>query len=187
MTITTPAGVATTTGTWKIDRSHTVLGFSAKHAMVSKVRGSFAAFDGELVLDGEHPENSRARLVIETPSITTTNEQRDGHLKSADFLDVETFPTMTFESTQVRQLTDDEFEMVGDLTIKDVTRPVTIAAELQGVSTAPDGTRKIGFEGSTSFSRKDFGLSWNVALEAGGVLVGDKVTISLDVEADLVS
>jgi len=187
MTTTAPAGLGTTTGTWKIDPSHTMLGFSAKHAMVSKVRGSFATFEGELVLDGANPAASRATLVIQTPSITTNSEQRDSHLKSGDFLDVETYPTMTFHSSQVRQLTDDQFEMVGELTIKDVTRPVTIAAELQGVSAGPDGTRKIGFEGSTSFSRKDFGLSWNVALEAGGVLVGDKVTISLDVEADLVS
>ncbi|MFZ0325491.1 MAG: YceI family protein [Actinomycetes bacterium] len=183
----TTTGLAATTGTWKLDPSHTRLGFSAKHAMVSKVRGSFGVFEGELVLDGQNPSASRARVVVDTASIDSGSEQRDGHLKSPDFLDVETYPQMVFEATSVTQKSSDTFEMVGTLTVKDVSRPLTITAQLQGVANDPFGATKIGFEGSSSFSRKDFGLTWNVALEAGGVLVGDKVTLSLDVEADKVS
>jgi polyisoprenoid-binding protein YceI len=181
------ADLALTSGTWKLDPAHTVLGFSAKHAMVSKVRGSFGVFDGELVLDGANPANSRARVVMDAASIVTGNEQRDGHLVSGDFLDVEKFPQLVFESSLVRQLSDDEFEMVGNLTIKDVTRSLTIKAQLYGVSQDPWGVTKIGFEGTSSFSRKDFDLTWNVALDAGGVLVSDRVSITLDVEADRVA
>jgi polyisoprenoid-binding protein YceI len=179
----TATPLAATTGTWVLDPSHTRLGFTAKHAMVSKVRGSFDVFEGELVLDGENPAASRARVVVDTASISSGSDQRDEHLRSGDFLDVENHPQMVFESTEVRQRGDDVFEMVGKLTIKDVTRPLTITAELEGVNADPWGNTKIGFEGSSSFSRKDFGLTWNVALEAGGVLVSDKITLTLDVQA----
>ena len=139
---TAPTGTQTTqptTGTWRLDPSHTVLGFSAKHAMVSKVRGSFGVFEGELVLDGDNPANSRAHVAVDTSSIDSGSEQRDGHLRSPEFLDVEQFPRMVFDSTQVRQVSAEVFEMVGDLTIKHVTRPLTIKAELQGVSQDPWG------------------------------------------------
>lgn len=175
--------LAATTGTWVLDPAHTRLGFTAKHAMVSKVRGSFNVFEGELVLDGENPANSRARVVVDTTSISTGSDQRDEHLRGGDFLDVEKYPQMVFESTEVTQRAEDVFEMVGNLTIKDVTRPLTITAELEGVNADPWGNTKIGFEGTSAFSRKDFGLTWNVALEAGGVLVSDKIVLTLDVQA----
>ena len=172
-----------TAGTWAIDPVHSSINFSVRHLMVSKVRGSFNVFEGELVLDGENPANSRARVVVDTTSISTGSDQRDEHLRGGDFLDVEKYPQMVFESTEVTQRAEDVFEMVGNLTIKDVTRPLTITAELEGVNADPWGNTKIGFEGTSAFSRKDFGLTWNVALEAGGVLVSDKIVLTLDVQA----
>ena len=180
MTATT--ALSPTTGTWVLDPAHTRLGFEARHAMVSKVRGSFGIFEGTLVLDGENPANSRASVVIDASSITTGSADRDAHLRAADFLNVEEFPTLTFTSTSVRQDGDD-FVMVGELTIRGTTRPVEITADLEGVVGDPWGNTKIGFEGLASISRKDFGLTWNVALEAGGVLVSDTVKIVLDVQA----
>ncbi len=180
MTATT--ALSPTTGTWVLDPAHTRLGFEARHAMVSKVRGSFGIFEGTLVLDGENPANSRATVVIDASSISTGSADRDAHLRSGDFLNVEEFPTLTFTSTSVRQDGDD-FVMVGELTIRGTTRPVQITADLEGVVDDPWGNTKIGFEGLASLSRKDFGLTWNVALEAGGVLVSDTIKIVLDVQA----
>jgi polyisoprenoid-binding protein YceI len=172
-----------TTGTWAIDTSHSRLGFSARHAMVTKVRGSFETFEGSLTLDGANPANSSASLDVETASISTGSDDRDAHLRSADFFETETFPKMTFLATEVRHTDDTAFVMVGDLTIRDITRPVEIQADLEGVSTDAFGNDRIGFSGRTVIHRKDFGLSWNVALEAGGVMVSDKITIDLDVSA----
>ncbi len=181
MSVTT-TDLSVTTGTWVIDQSHSTLGFSAKHAMITTVRGGFGGFEGTLALDGSNPALSSATVTIQAASFTSGNEQRDGHVKSADFLDVENFPTLTFASTAVRQ-GGSEFVMVGDLTIHGVTRTVEIEAEFSGVSKDPFGNDRIGFEGSTTINRKDFGLEWNVALEAGGFLVSDKIKITLDVSA----
>jgi polyisoprenoid-binding protein YceI len=172
-----------TTGTWAIDPAHSRIGFSARHAMVTTVRGSFESFEGQLHLDGQNPSAATAGLSVQTASIATGSADRDTHVRSADFLNVEEFPTMTFAATQVRQTGDDTFVMVGDLTIRGTTRPVEIDAVLEGVSADPFGNDRIGFSGRTVIRRKDFGLVWNVALETGGVLVSDKVTIELDVSA----
>jgi len=170
-------------GTWEFDPSHTNLGFSARHAMVAKVRGGFSDVTGTLVLDGANPSASTATVTIMAASLDTKNAERDGHLKSAEFLNVEQFPTITFVSTSAKQVSDDEFEVIGNLTINGVTKPVTVKMELTGTSTDPWGGTRIGFEGKAEISRKDFGMVWNVALEAGGVLVSDTVKLELDVEA----
>ncbi len=184
MTITTTdTRLEQTTGTWVLDPSHSRIGFSAKHAMVTTVRGQFDAFDGSLTLDGANPSASSSELTIQAASISTSSTDRDNHLRSGDFLDVEAFPTLTFASTGVKDGGGDNFVMTGDLTIRGVTRPVELKVELEGVSQDPFGNDRIGFSGHTVISRKDFGLVWNVALEAGGVLVSDKVKIALDVSA----
>ena len=180
---TTTSTLAQTTGTWAIDASHTRVGFSAKHAMVATVRGQFNDFTGSLTLDGAAPEKSVAHVTIATTSISTGSDDRDNHLRSGDFLDVETYPEITFQSTGVRYEGGDDFVMTGDLTIRGTSRPVELAVELEGLAADPFGNERIGFTGSTTISRKDFGLTWNVALEAGGVLVSDKVKITLDVSA----
>jgi polyisoprenoid-binding protein YceI len=182
-TTTTETALAATTGTWQIDPSHTRLGFATKHAMVTTVRGQFDVFSGSLVLDGENPSRSTATVEVDASSFASGNDDRDNHVRSTDFLDVEAHPTLTFTATSVRASGVDTFVMVGDLTIRGTTRPVEITAELEGVSTDPFGNERIGFTGTTRISRKDFGLTWNVALEAGGVLVSDKVAITLDVSA----
>jgi polyisoprenoid-binding protein YceI len=169
------------TGTWTIDPTHTRLGFVARHAMVTKVRGSFTDFSGTLTLDGTNPANSGATVTVQMASVDSGTADRDAHLKSADFFDVQTFPTMSFTSTGVKQTDDDEFRLFGDLTIKGVTRPVEIEVELDGIVTDPFGNTRAGFEGETEISRKDYGLTWNVPLDAGGVLVSDKIKIQLDV------
>lgn len=171
------------TGTWDLDPSHTIVGFSARHAMVTKVRGRFSDFSGSIDIDGADPAKSSTSVTIETASLSTNNDDRDTHVRSADFLDVEKFPTMSFTSTGVKATGDNEFTLTGDLTIKDVTRPVELAVTLTGVSGDPWGGTRIGFEAATEISRKDFGLTWNVALETGGVLVSDKIKIEIDVEA----
>jgi polyisoprenoid-binding protein YceI len=170
------------TGTWEIDPSHSTVGFSARHLMVAKVRGRFTSFHGTIGI-GEEPSPSSVTVSIEAASIDTRDENRDVHLKSPDFLDVLRWPTMTFTSTEVRYSRGGQFEVDGNLTIRDVTRPVTLKAEFNGVQQDPWGGTRAGFEAHTEFNRKDFGLEWNVALEGGGVLVGDKVTVDLEVEA----
>ncbi len=174
--------LSTVSGTWNLDVAHTRLGFAAKHAMVTTVRGAFGEFEGSLTLDGDHPADSRAEVTIQAASFSSGNEQRDGHVRGADFLDVENHPTLAFRSTEVRA-DGDEFVLVGDLTIRGTTRPVQIAVELEGVEKDPFGNQRIGFSGETTISRKDFGLTWNVPLDGGGLLVSDKVKITLDVSA----
>jgi len=171
------------TGTWTIDPTHTRLGFVARHAMVTKVRGSFTDFEGSLTLDGANPAASSISLSAQLASVDTGNADRDAHLRSPDFFDVENNPAMTFASTSVKQSDDDEFVLVGDLTIKGVTRSVEVEVELDGIVTDPFGNTRAGFEGEAEISRKDFGLTWNVPLDAGGVLVSDKIKIQLDVSA----
>ena len=180
--MTTTTSTEQLTGTWAIDTAHSRLGFSVRHAGIATVRGSFTGFEGELVLDGATPANSKATATVQTDTFTTGNEQRDGHIKSADFLEVETYPTVTFASTEVRPDGDD-YVLVGDLTIRGVTRPVEIAVEVEGQAVDPFGNTRVGFSGETQINRKDFGLTWNAALETGGVLVGDKVKITLDISA----
>ena len=168
-------------GTWDIDAAHTNLGFSARHAMVAKVRGHFAEYTGSFTIDGDDISKSSAELTIQTGSILTGQADRDGHLKSPDFLDVEKFPTITFVSTSAAEK-GDTIVLTGDLTIHGVTKSVEIHYDYLGLSQDPWGNSKIGFEGSTKISRKDFGLTWNAALETGGVLVGDEIKLNLDVE-----
>ena len=175
--------LAATTGTWEIDPTHSTIGFVARHAMVAKVRGGFSEFTGTMTLDGADPAKSSAQLTIVASSFSSNNDERDAHVKSADFLDVEQFPTLTFNSTAVTAKGDDEFIVTGDLTIHGVTKPVDVKFELLGTSQDPWGNTRIGFEGKAEISRKEFGLVWNVALETGGVLVGDTVKLEMDVEA----
>jgi len=171
--------------TWTLDQQHVDVGFSAKHMMVATVKGRFTGVEAEIDINEEQPEASRVRAQVTTGSLTTGNEERDAHLKSADFLDVEHFPHLTFESTRVRQTGDDTFELTGDLTIRDVTRPVVLKGEFTGPVSSPWGDRRAGFSLSGEIDREEFGLTWNMALETGGVLVSRKV--KLHVEAGVAS
>ncbi|MER5773829.1 YceI family protein [Streptomyces sp. NPDC002039] len=179
---TTPA-LAELTGDYVLDPAHTRIGFIARHAMVTKVRGAFHHFEGTARLDGADPARSTAQVVIKAESIDTGVEQRDQHLRTNDFLDVPNFPDITFRSTSVEPASDTEYRVTGDLTIKDTTRPVTIDFEYTGSAADPFGNRRVGLEGSVTISRKDFGVTWNAALEGGGVLVGDKVVLEFDISA----
>jgi len=175
-------GLSATTRTWAIDPTHTTIGFSVRHAMVSKVRGNFSDFAGSATIDGANLAASSVEVTIQAGSIDTKNADRDGHLVSADFLDVENFPTLTFTSTNVA-VNGADVTLTGDLTIHGVTRSVTVEFEYIGTSLDPFGFTRVGFEGTAKISRKDFGLVWNAALETGGVLVDDEITLVLDVEA----
>ncbi|MFD9376435.1 YceI family protein [Streptomyces sp. NPDC059999] len=179
---TTPA-LAELTGDYVLDPAHTRIGFVARHAMVTKVRGAFHQFEGTARLDGADPTRSTAQVVIKAESIDTGVEQRDQHLRTNDFLDVPNFPDITFRSTSVEPVSDTEYRVTGDLTVKDTTRPVTIDFEYAGSAVDPFGNRRVGLEGSVTISRKDFGVTWNAALEGGGVLVGDKVVLEFDISA----
>jgi polyisoprenoid-binding protein YceI len=169
-------------GTWNIDASHTQVEFTARHLMVTKVRGRFSAVTGSITI-AEDPFDSHVEAVIETASVSTGDDKRDGHLKSADFFNVEEYPEMKFASTAVRPAGKDRFEVDGELTILDVTRPVTLELEYLGTFADPWGGTRAGFSATTEISRKDWGLEWNVALESGGLLVSDKVRINLEVQA----
>ena len=171
------------TGTWDVDPAHTRLGFAARHAMVATVRGGFDVFSGTIVIDQANPAGSSAEVEIDAASISTGNEQRDGHLRSADFLDVENYPTLTFRSTSAEEVDADTYTLHGELTIKGQSRPVTLELDFQGTGGDPFGNTRAGFEGKATINRKDWGLSWNVAIEGGGILVGEKVKIELDVSA----
>jgi polyisoprenoid-binding protein YceI len=168
---------------WDFDLSHSSINFHVRHLMVSKVHGRFAAWTGKLELDEADLTRSQLEVSIDASSIDTREEKRDIHLRSPDFLDVEKFPTITFKSTQIARTGDDEYRVAGDLTIHGVTRPVTLEVEGGSRVTDPWGGTRTGFSAKTSISRKDFGLTWNVALEAGGFLVGDKLDINLEIEA----
>jgi polyisoprenoid-binding protein YceI len=170
-----------TPGTWNVDPSHSTVGFVARHLMVTKVRGRFQSFSGVLNIAAD-PLQSSVDASVELASITTGDESRDTHLKSADFFDVEKNTTMTFRSTSIKPAGDD-YEMTGDLTINGITKPVTFELEFEGVNKDPWGNTKAGFSAEAEISRKAWGLEWNVALETGGVLVGDKIKIQLDIQA----
>jgi polyisoprenoid-binding protein YceI len=184
MTTSTTTGLEQLTGTYDIDAAHSSLEFAAKHAMVTTVRGRFSDFDGSIYLDGTNPENSRAEVRIRVDSLDSRSDQRDQHLRSADFFDIEQHPEITFRSTRAsRGKKDGEYVLFGDLTIKGVTREVELGLEYTGSAKDPWGGERVGFEGETTVNRKDWGLNWNVALEAGGILVSEKVKLKLDIAA----
>ncbi len=180
---TTAAPPQTSTTTWNIDPAHTAAEFKVKHMMIANVKGHFAKVSGVLIRDESDPTNDRVEATIEAASLHTRDEQRDAHLKSADFFHVEKFPTLHFKSTGVKVAGEGELSVEGDLTIHGVTRKVRFAVEgPTPPAKDPWGNTRIGLSATTKISRKDFGLTYNAALETGGVLVGDEVTITLDAQ-----
>lgn len=169
-------------GTYNIDPTHTEIGFTARHAMVTKVRGNFGEFAGSASTK-ENLEDAAINVEIDVASIDTGNADRDGHLRTSDFFEVGKFPKITFNSTAVEANGEDGLKVTGDLTIKDVTKSVTIDFDFNGEVTDPWGMSRIGFEGSTTINRKEFGLTWQTALDGGGVLVSEKITLNFDVSA----
>lgn len=167
---------------WTIDTAHSAIEFSVKHMMVSTVKGRFPAFTGEANIDEANPANSNVNVTIDVNSITTGTDGRDGHLRSADFFDVEKYPTATFSSTKVEKLGEDHLRVVGDLTVRGVTKPVTLDVQVEGKVKDMQGNDRYGFSATTSFSRKEFGLEWNVALDSGGWLVSDLIKIAIDAQ-----
>jgi polyisoprenoid-binding protein YceI len=169
-------------GTWTVDTAHSTVGFVARHLMVTKVRGHFSEYSADLTI-GERPEDSRVDVTIQVASVSTNDEGRDGHLRSGDFFDAETYPTIRFASTSVEPVSEDQWKVTGDLTVRDVTKPVVLDVEFAGVSQDPWGNTRAGFSARTEIDREDFGLTWNQPLAGGGVLVGKRVTIELDIQA----
>ncbi|MFE4636392.1 YceI family protein [Streptomyces sp. NPDC056773] len=182
-TLDVDPALAALTGDYVIDAAHSSIGFTVRHAMVTNVRGTFADHEGTLHLDGSDPSRSTASIDVKIASIDTGIGDRDGHLRSGDFFDAETFPLMTFRSTQAQQLGGDAYRITGELTIKDVTRPLSIDLEFGGSATDVYGNERVGFEGSAEILRSDWGLTWNAALETGGVMVSDKVKLTFDISA----
>ncbi|GAA2323172.1 YceI family protein [Streptomyces kunmingensis] len=176
-------GLAAVTGDYTVDPAHTTLGFVARHAMVTNVKGGFTDFTGELHLDGADPAKSTASFDVQMASIDTGNADRDGHLKSADFFKIDEFPTMTFRSTSVESLGGTDYRITGDLSILGTTKPLTIDLEYNGSAKDPFGNERAGFEGKAEILRSAWGLSWNAALETGGVLVSDKIKLNFDISA----
>ncbi|MFG2884451.1 YceI family protein [Streptomyces sp. NPDC048297] len=177
------ADLSALTGDYTIDPAHTTIGFVARHAMVTNVKGSFKDLTGSLHLDGSDPSKSTATLDVTMDSIETGNADRDGHLKSADFFKIDEFPTMTFRSTKAESLGGDDYRITGDLSILGVTRPISIDLEFNGSAKDPFGNERVGFEGKTEILRSEWGLTWNAALETGGVLVSDKIKLNFDISA----
>jgi len=170
-------------GTWSIDPTHSDASFTVRHMMVSKVRGRFSTLEGEIVT-GANPDESSVTATIDLSSIDTNHEQRDAHIRSADFFDVENHPLMTYRSTGVRQSNDD-FVVDGELTLKGVTKPVALTVELNGFGPDPFGGTRAGFTGTTEINRRDFGIDISMPLDGGGVVVGDKIQVTLEIEAIL--
>ncbi|GAA2604329.1 YceI family protein [Streptomyces roseoviolaceus] len=175
--------LAALTGDYTIDPAHSTIGFVARHAMVTNVKGGFQDFTGTLRLDGTDPSQSSASLDVVMDSIDTGNADRDGHLKSADFFKADEFPTMTFRSTEAESLGGDDYRITGDLTILGTTRPLAIDLEFNGAAKDPFGNERVGFEGKAEILRSEWGLTWNAALETGGVLVSDKIKLNFDISA----
>ena len=169
-------------GEYALDASHTRIGFSARHAMVTTVRGAFTTFEGSATIDTVSPEASRVELTIDADSFSTGSPDRDGHVKSADFFDVEQFSKITFASTKVER-DGDEWTITGDLTIKGIAKSVTLVFEQLGSARDPFGNLRVGFEGGATINRKDWGLSWNAPLETGGVLISEKIKLDFDISA----
>ncbi|HET7550116.1 MAG TPA: YceI family protein [Gemmatimonadaceae bacterium] len=184
---TTQRGTSATGRTrWKLDPAHTTVEFSAKHMMITTVKGSFSDVSGTIEADEAHPDSSSAEASIDAASIDTRSEQRDAHLRSADFLDVENNPVISFRSKQVRGAAGkagDSFQVTGDLTIRGVTREVTLDTTYEGKIRDMEGKERAGFSATTTIDRRDFGLVWNQALETGGLLVGNEITITIEAEA----
>jgi polyisoprenoid-binding protein YceI len=172
-----------TATTWTFDKSHSGIHFTVRHLMVSKVRGLFHAWDGTLVLDDDDLTKSRVEVTIEAASIDTKEPKRDDHLRSADFLEVDKFPTLSFKSTGIERTGDDTIAVTGVLAIHGIERTVVLDVELGGQVKDPWGGTRTGFSAKTAISRKDYGLTWNALLEAGGVAVGDRIDIQLEIEA----
>ena len=167
---------------WQLDKAHSSINFSVRHMMISTARGRFEEFEGTFEIDEANPAQSKIEVEIQAASINTKEPQRDGHLKSPDFLDVETYPTLTFKSKRVEKTDEQNVRLIGDLTIKGITQEVVLAVEYAGQAKSPWGTINAGFNAQTKINRKDWGLVWNVALETGGMLVGDEITISIELE-----
>ncbi|MFK0194181.1 YceI family protein [Kitasatospora sp. NPDC090308] len=186
-TATVPAvqgpDLAHLTGDYAIDTAHSKIGFAVRHAMVTNVRGEFAEYEGKLHLDGSNPAASTAELVIKVASISTGQAQRDEHLRTGDFFDAAAHPEITFTSTSAERVDGDTYRLHGDLTIKGTTRPVALDLEFTGAATDVYGAERVGFEGGTTVDRTSWGLTYNAALETGGVLIGEKVKLTLDVSA----
>jgi polyisoprenoid-binding protein YceI len=184
-TATPAAGTAAQTDqktTWTIDPAHSHVGFSIKHLMIATVRGRFTRVQGTVTVDEKDPTTAEIDVTIDTASVNTGEEKRDGHLRSSDFFDVERFPSMTFRSKRVEATSGNRFRVVGDLTVRDVTREVVLDTEVLGRAKDPWGQEHAGFEATTRFSRSDYGLMWNATLETGGVLVGDEVKVTIEAE-----
>jgi polyisoprenoid-binding protein YceI len=171
------------TGKYTIDPAHSRIGFVARHAMITKVRGSFNEFEGSGYFDADEPSRSNLQLTIQADSIDTRNADRDAHLRSNDFFDMENHPQISFASTSVEAVEGDIYRVTGDLTIKDVTKPVTLDLEFGGTAVDPFGNHRLGLEGNVAVNRKDWGLNWNAPLDTGGVLVSEKVTLEFEVSA----
>jgi polyisoprenoid-binding protein YceI len=178
-----PTGIEDLSGDYQFDVAHTRIYFVARHAMVTSVRGHFHEFDGRLHLDAGDPAASTAEITVKVASLDTGQEQRDAHLRSPDFFDVETYPDMTFRSTEVAAVDEDTYRVTGDLMVRDQTRPVTLDVTFNGSAKDPFGNLRAGFEGRGVVNRKDWGLTWNAALETGGFMVSDKIRIEFDVSA----
>jgi polyisoprenoid-binding protein YceI len=175
--------LAALTGDYTIDPAHSTIGFVARHAMVTNVKGKFNDFEGTLHLDGGDPAQSTATLDVTMTSIDTGSADRDGHLKSADFFKTDEFPAMTFRSTKAESLGGDDYRITGDLEILGTTRELAIDLEFNGSAKDPFGNERVGFEGKAEILRSDWGLTWNAALETGGVLVSDKIKLNFDISA----
>ncbi|WP_030223153.1 YceI family protein [Streptomyces bikiniensis] len=182
-TLPVDPALAALTGDYTVDPAHSSIGFTVRHAMVTNVRGTFAEHEGTLKLDGTDPGASTASIDVKIASVDTGIADRDNHLRSGDFFDAERFPLMSFRSTRAEQLGGDTYRITGDLTIKDVTRPLSIDLEFNGSATDVYGNERVGFEGSAEILRSEWGLTWNAALETGGVMVSDKVRLTFDISA----
>lgn len=170
-------------GQWRFDPAHTRIGFSTRHAMVTKVRGAFNDVEGTITVDPDAPERSAVQVSIKVASIDTRNADRDQHLRTNDFFDAPRFPEITFVSDRVDQVDEGHFIVSGSVTIRGITREVSIPIEFMGVERDPMGNLRAGFEGSRRINRQDFGLKWNTTLDSGGVLVSDKITLEFEVSA----
>jgi polyisoprenoid-binding protein YceI len=173
-------------GTYALDKTHTIVAFVARHLMVTKMRGTFGEFEGTIVV-AEDPTESSVQAIIRTDSVSTGEAQRDVHLRSGDFFEQDKYPTMTFSSTAVRPAADGKWRVSGDLSIKDVTRPVVLDLEFNGATSDPWGGVRLGFSAATDIDRTEFGVTWNTALDGGGVVVGNRVRIEIEAEAVLAS
>lgn len=182
MTTTAPLTLADLSGDYAIDASHSRIGFVARHVMIAKVRGQFNSFEGTLKLNGANPEESSAEITIDASSVDTSNQQRDDHLRSGDFFANDEFPSITFKTTKIEG-DGEEYQITGDLTIRGITKSVTFDAEILGYGLDGGGNTRVGFEGSAVVNRQDWNINWNMALEAGGVMVSDKVTLEFEFSA----